>query len=71
MSESINKETERRHPVSIQYGDEGGGGGVRLRIKGRYRCASGKPWQGKISPKNLMLAQNMPKNLMTGQVFMN
>ena len=34
-------------------------------------ATSSKPRPGKISPKNLMPRQKVPKNLMTGQVFMS
>ena len=55
--------------VSSKLYSWGGGGG--LPNKGRYGCAvSAKPSPGKISPQNLMPEQKVPKNLMTGQVFM-
>ena len=49
-----------------------GRGGGWLPNKGWYGCAaSAKPRPGKISQKNLMPRQKVPKNLMSGQVFMN
>ena len=79
MQES-GEDQERRHsviPILLAFGFgeitnlEGGGGGKELPNKGRYGCtASAKPRLETISPKNLMPGQKVPKNLMTGQVFM-
>ena len=50
--------------------DSFSGGGVGLPNKGRYGfAATAKPRPGKISQRNLMPWQKVPKNLMTGQVF--
>ena len=59
-------------PILFPFGEiahfEGGGA---LPNKGRYGCAaSAKPRSEAVSPKNLMPGQKLPKNLMTGQVFM-
>ena len=55
---------------SGRFKDRRGGGGWGQH---RYGCAvSTKPRPGKISPENLMnVWAKVPKNLVTGQVFMN
>ena len=58
-------------PILLAFGEithfKGGG----LPNKGRYGCAaSAKPRPGTISPKKPNASAKVPKNLMTGQVFM-